>query len=47
VPTAVLTSHAEDLLAMTKYVQAVPVDDRNQPEARIFTGIAVPAFGAQ
>jgi len=43
----VLTSPTEDLRAMTKYVQAVQVDERNQPEARIFTGVVVPAFGAQ
>jgi len=46
-PAAVLTSPTEDLRAMTKYVQAVQVDERNQPEARIFTGVVVPAFGAQ
>lgn len=41
------TAHAEvDLIALSKFVQAIPVDEDREPEARVFQ-IAVPAFGAQ
>ncbi len=41
------TAHAEvDLIALSKFVQAIPADEDREPEARVFH-VAVPAFGAQ